>query len=326
MKENDIVQSARLYIFMGGKLRHITTSEVLQKMKEDLSISSDWNNRKFIDDDDIDAHLGKPISDWPEEPEPEIEIRKWAIAGTCMDRTGWYDAFKEIGFTHVYFNRACWMDLDRLADMGIKAFINITGEKEEHWKTVVADWIDHAACGGYWLDDEGHEPDISRRGEPFDNWQHRLEVRKRFYQVVRDMDSDKWNHPVMEIMDNTGTGDFPDRHPGWGLAYSSETHDLLLADIYPDYASPADKPKMIADMTKSWEKFISRYPEHQVIIQMIANGNKYWPGYIRTQYEFWSKRLGPEMGVCWYKQELWMKSEEMRNEMKEVVREATHGV
>jgi len=238
-----------------------------------------------------------------------------------MDRGDWYSTLAGVGFTHVYFNRHCWMDLDRLAEMGIKAFINITNGDD--WSVKIGVWKDHPACGGYWLDDEGHEPDISRPNEPFEHWQERLEIRKHFYAVVRSLDTDILNHPVLEMMDNTATGDFPDRHPGWGFAYSSETHDLLLADIYPDYSNPGDKSKMIADMTKSWEKFISKYPKKQVIIQMIAKGHNYWPGYIRTQVDFWREKLGDDMGLCFYKQQLWHEgdAEGIQNEIKEVIRE-----
>ncbi len=70
--------------------------------------------------------------------------------------------------------------------------------------------------------------------------------------------------------------------------------------------------------------------EHQVIIQICAYGNSYWPGYIRTQYDFWKEKMaslefenpyrGP-IGMCYYKQETIMQNEELQNEIREVNKE-----
>ena len=132
----------------------------------------------------------------------------------------------------------------------------------------------------------------------------------------------------MELMDNTACGDVlnPDGssvYPGWKLAFSVDTHDLLLVDCYPDRQ---DKAKMIQDMENTWNKFVKIYPhEHQVIIQCIANGNNYWPGYIQTQYDFWKEKMASlefnnpykhNMGIAWYKQSLWVINEEMMDEMR----------
>ena len=260
--------------------------------------------------------------------ESEVPVRRWAIAGTTMDRPDWYDALGEMKFTHIYHNRACPMDMERLDRMGIKVIINYTGESKSEWIDTYKEWNDKPVCGGSWLDDAGHEPDITRKGESYGNWNHRLEVRERFYQFIRGRDSDVFNKPVVEMMDNTATGDFPNEHPGWGLAYSGKTHNLLLPDIYPNYPNAA---KMIAAMNRSWNKFIKVYPrEHQVIIQICAYGNSYWPGYIRTQYDFWKEKMaslefenpyrGP-IGMCYYKQETIMQNEELQNEIREVNKE-----
>lgn len=325
--EMKLYQSARMYIRMDGKYRWLTTPEIAEKV-----VGADWEKqvREYVDDQEIFNTLGKPIAEWPEVEEP-VTPRRWAIAGTCMNRPDWYAALGRIGFTHIYHNRACGMDMDRLERMGIKVIINYTGEDEAGWLKTFNAWGNKIVCGGSWLDDSGHEPDISRRGEKFENWMHRLAVRVRFCKFIRDRSSDVFGNPVVEMMDNTGS-EFPGVHPGWSLAFSDKTHDLLLVDIYPDSTNPED---MISAMQRSWNKFIKVYPhKHQVVIQMCAYGNSYWPGYIRTQYNFWKAKMNSvefenpyktPMGVCWYKQETWMQSEEMMEEMRDVVKEVMTG-
>ncbi len=319
-----LYQSARLYVKMDNKFRWLTTPEIAKKV-----VGVDWEQqvREYVDEQDIFNTLGKPIAEWPEVEEPVVP-RRWAIAGTCMNRPDWYKALGEIGFTHVYSNKACGMDWEVLDDMGIKVIMTVTGESPSDWASFVRENMGKRVCGGYWHDNAGHEPDIEGPN---------LQLRKDFYRVVRSIDTDKQTHPVMEMMDNTGRRDFinPDGsyvYPGWELAFSDETHDLLLADIYPDAQGFGRMTEM---MNNSWNKFIKVYPKkHQLIIQMCAYGNNYWDGYIWTQYNYWRNKFKSfefknpykkPMGVCWYKQETWMQSEEMMHEMKGVVKEVIRG-
>lgn len=252
---------------------------------------------------------------------PPVTVRKITIAGTCMNRPDWYYALDEMKFTHVYSNKACGMDWKKLNEMGIKVIMTVTGEDVMQWAEFVEGNMGKEVCGGYWHDGLGHEPDITGPN---------LQLRKDFYNLVRSIDKDAYNHPVMEMMNSTGKWDFtnPDGsnvYPGWEDAFSDDTHDLLLADIYPDNTNKED---MIRGMEQAWNKFIKIYPrKHQLIIQMIANGNNYWPGYAWTQYNFWKEKMaspefqnpyGGPIGACWYKQELWMKSEEMQNEIARI--------
>lgn len=336
LQENKIIQRAELYLTQKNTqglilARHITNWDTYLKVCQDLAIGA--KDRIYLDDIDMPA-IGLQVKQWPEEiiPPPPPDIRKWTIAGTCMNRSDWYEALGQMKFTHLYHNRACGMDMDRLEQMGIKVIINYTGESEEEWKQTYSDWADENICGGHWLDDSGHEPDITRHGESYENWKHRLEVRERFYKFIRTRDPDVFRHPVMEMMDNTATGDFPNEHPGWKIAFSEATHDLLLVDIYPDKPNIAE---MLVAMERSWNKFIKVYPhEHQVIIQMCAYGNSYWPGYIVTQYDYWKTKMasvefenpyrGP-IGVCFYKQETMMHSKGMQREIQAVNEEVKGG-
>ncbi len=315
-----LYQSSRLYIKMDGKFRWLTTPEVAEKV---MGVGWEKEVREYVDDQDVFNNLGKPIAEWPE-VEPVVKPRRWAIAGTTMNRPDWYEALGAVGFTHVYSNKACGMDWEVLDDMGIKVIMTVTGESPSDWASFVRENMGKRVCGGYWHDNAGHEPDIEGPN---------LQLRKDFYRVVRSIDTDKQTHPVMEMMDNTGRRDFinPDGsyvYPGWELAFSDETHDLLLADIYPDAQGVG---RMTEKMSNSWNKFIKVYPrKHQLIIQMCAYGDSYWDGYIWTQYNYWRNHFRSleyknpyrtPMGVCWYKQEEWMKSEGMMEEMRDVVRE-----
>jgi len=117
LKENDIVQSARLYIFMKGKLRWITTGKIFEKMIADpeIPISWDWKKRKFLDDEEIKAKRGKDITKWPEEEnngdngDGHQTDRVYKMLYVCP----WYskqsgfaglDEIKEVGFNtyHTY--------------------------------------------------------------------------------------------------------------------------------------------------------------------------------------------------------------------------------
>ena len=322
---NKVYQSERLYVVMDKKYRWVTTPEVAAKLW-----GEGWEllKRTYVDDNELIIAGGEPITEWPEH-KSNVIVRKWAIAGTTMNRPDWYEALGQIGFTHVYSNKACGMDWETLNNMGIKVIMTVTGEDEGVWEQFVIDNMGKSVCGGYWHDDLGHEPDLL---DP-ENWKERLRLRKHFYKIVRSIDTNKQEHPVMEMMNNTGKRDFtnPDgsyTYPGWEDAFSDDTHDLLLADIYPNATSIG---KMTEPMKRSWNKFIKVYPKkHQLIIQMCAYGDSYWDGYIWTQYNYWKNKFASAdydnpyktpMGVCWYKQEEWMKSEEMMKEMKDVVRE-----
>lgn len=117
LKENDIVQSARLYIFMKGKLRWITTGKIFEKMIADpeIPISWDWKKRKFLGDEEIKAKRGKDITKWPEEGnngdngDGHQTDRVYKMLYVCpwyskQSGFGGLDEIKEVGFDtlHTY--------------------------------------------------------------------------------------------------------------------------------------------------------------------------------------------------------------------------------
>lgn len=308
-----ILQSAKLYLQKQGekKMRHVTNWPTFLKVCEDLELGTDWT---FLNDEDFPLK-GKPITEWPEK-EPEVEIRKMAILGTCLP--GCEGMMKDLGFTHAYGNRTGWPNYDEVERLGMKVFVNIRDDISiDGIRQMVLEYKDRPVCGGYWCDRLGHEPDITNPS---------MDLRKQFYNIVRACDPDAQNHPVMEMMNNTSSKDFPDgQYPGWEKAFSNETHDLLLFDCYPGMDEGA-----IQNMENTWNKFIKVFPKkHQVIPQMQAFGYK--KGGIWRQYNFWKEKMASaefdnpyrgQIGVCWYDDASVRKDSDSQQEIKEVIADA----
>ena len=317
-----LYQSSRLYVKMDNKFRWLVSPEIATKV-----VGVDWEKqvREYVDDQNIFNTLGKPISEWPE-VEPEVEIRKMCILGTCLP--GCETMWEDLRGTHFYGNRYYWPNHDEVERLGMKSFINVRADEGELTEAIIKErvneWKNRSGCGGYWSDQLGHEPDICNQP---------MEKRIWFYDMVRKYDPDKQNHPVMEMFDMTRTGDFPpEQHQGWKLAWSDLTHDLMLVDCYPDMRQ--SKAKMIEGMTEAWDDMINKYAhKNQVIIQMIANEH-YQPGKIRVQYEFWKEKMASaefanpyrgRIGVCFYHDITIRPNEEMKAEIREVNKEVMTG-
>lgn len=312
--ENNIkrwIGSWNTFVYLGYKIEDVKIIPFDELKSYKVGDTKIWKTITTIVEGDEPKELFYP-------DEPEVTIRKWAILGTCLD--GCQDMWKELEGTHFYGNRYGWPDAERAGKLGMKVFINPHGEygtSEAEIKRMVLDWKDKPGCGGYWSDEAGgHEPDISGVC---------MESRTLFYNTVRKYDPDIQNHPVMEMMNNTGYDDFPDeQYPGWKNAFSDKTHDLLLFDCYASMSENG-----IEDMQRTWDKFIKVYPhKHQVIPQMRAFG--YEKGGIWRQYNFWKEKMASvefdnsyrgDIGVAWYKDESIRRDEEMQNEIREVNKE-----
>lgn len=176
-------------------------------------------------------------------------------------------------------------------------------------------WKDRPGCGGYWSDTLGHEPDIT---DP------PMEERERFYNTIRELDPDKFNHPVMEMMDLTEYEDFPDgQYPGWKYAFT-EYNDVLLIDCYVFNQSDAEMEKWI---THFFRKFIVKYCKKNQVIPQV-NAFEFREGSISTAYRVWQELLssdefdnpyrGSKIGLAYYKDQCVRENPEMQREIAEV--------
>lgn len=91
-------------------------------------------------------------------------------------------------------------------------------------------WRNHPNLGGYWFI-SGHEPDITGY-EP--SFEENKKLRREQYELVRKLDPDAWNHPVV-IWYNC-TGQFA-HYPGWQNAFPTPEEgvdcNIYAADVYP---------------------------------------------------------------------------------------------
>lgn len=257
---------------------------------------------------------------------PPVPVRKISILGTCLP--GSEQMMKDLNFTHAYGNRYDWPNYDEVERLGMKVFVNIRGDVEELTEQKIRNvvlgyenqkgkwvtgWKDRPGCGGYWCDQYGHEPDITNPS---------MESREWFYETVRKYDSDVMNHPVMEMFDLTGTGDFPpEKHQGWEKAYNEKTLDLLLFDCY---VSDQSDEQMRKEIRIFHDKFTGKFVKTRQVIPQL-NAFNYRPGSIRIAYEIWKELLGDKMGIAYYKDTEIRKNEPMQQEIKEVNIEIMRG-
>lgn len=344
--EQFFVQRGEIYLVDKGKARHITgdtkpkAMELFRKIADDLRLPTNWEYRHFVDEHEMPP-IGQPITKWPENDEPELkEPRRMAVLGTCLP--GCESMMKDLGFTHAYGNRMGWPDYNECERLGMKVFVNVRDDNnmpsDEFIRKTVAGytddkgkfipgWKDRPVCGGYWSDSVGgHEPDITN--QPPSDIQRYLDQRKRFYDIVRSLDPDVTNHPVMEMFDCTEYDDFAGHpYPGWKLAYSDKTHDLLVVDIYC-YAE-TDEP-MKKEITTLFRKLVKPYAHtHQVVPQI--NAIKYRPGSIWCAYDTWKSLLSSDefdnpyrsakVSLAYYKDETVRKDGAMQVEIRAVNKE-----
>jgi len=253
--------------------------------------------------------------------------RKMSILGTCLP--GCEEMWKDLGGTHFYGNRLGWPDYGECERLGLKVFVNIHPDdhgfpSEDFIKETVNEYKDRPVCGGYWSDSAGgHEPDITNR--PPSEIQRYLDQRERFYDTVRKYDPDIEEHPIMEMFNCTEYDDFPDHpYPGWKLAYSRKTHNLLIVDIY-SFSENDDIMK--EEITSLFRKLIKLYAHtHQVVPQINAvqhrNGS-IWCAYntwveLLNSEEFDNPYRSPKVSLAYYKDEMVRKNEDMQREIKEV--------
>ena len=322
--DKQVYQSERLYVKMNGKYRWVKTKEIFDKMGLDWN----WQKRKWIPLGEIVVNQGKDITDWPEKEET-VEPGRMAVLGTCLP--GCESMMKDLGFTHAYGNRMGWPDYNECERLGMKVFVNVRDDdnmpSDKFIRDTVNEYKDRPVTGGYWSDSVGgHEPDITN--QPPSDIQRYLDQRKRFYDIVRSIDPDVTNHPVMEMMNCTEYDDFAGHpYPGWKLAYSNETHDLLIVDIY--CFSDSDEA-MRKEITSLFRKLVKPYAHtHQVVPQI--NAIKYRPGSIWCAYDTWKELLSSDefenpyrsarVSLAYYKDETVRKDSDMQVEIKAVNKE-----
>jgi len=116
----------------------------------------------------------------------------------------------------------------------------------------VIKWRNHLNLGGYWFI-SGHEPDITGTEPSFEG--HK-KLRREIYQLVRELDPNAWDHPVVIWYNCTGA--FAD-YPGWQNAFQVGDHDVYAADIYAnkcigetDYTGLARAANDLVTIGMSW--------------------------------------------------------------------------
>lgn len=237
-----------------------------------------------------------------------VQARRMSILGTCLPGSEYL--WKHLGGTHFYGNAFDWPDYSLVRDIGLKVFVCISAEgpeDEAYVRMIVEQYKDDPVTGGYWNESMGHEPDIVGVS---------IEVRKWFYDLVRSIDPDKQNHPVMEMFNMTHKFSI---YPGWEDAFSNETHDLLLFDCYPEVAH------FDRGITLGFG-FINEFADsHQAIPQMKAffDEGEYMPDFLIKQYEAWKEKYqkfnnpyAPYVAVCFYKDQTIRNSADFQRQIK----------
>lgn len=287
-----------------------------EQMMKDLGFTHAYGNRYGWPDYDLVESLGMKVfvniraDDWRfslEEQQELSRLREYVKSNVTRA--------KITNNINLLATSQYQSNLTRYKDLLLKSIPN-----EGEIQRAVNAWKDRLGCGGYWADTLGHEPDIC--GQP-------MEERIQFYNTVRKYDPDKQARPVMEMFDMTEWNDFPNnQYPGWKNTFSDDppTNDLLLVDCYPNMS--LSNEEMIDQMEHAWNRFIKVYPhKNQVIIQMIANNNKYDQGEIWLQYNFWKEKLASaefdnpyrgSTGVCFYSDLMIRQNGEMQQEIKQI--------
>lgn len=169
----------------------------------------------------------KIVSEWSEEKWIKIKTshpqRKISIL--WMGDEKWLDEF---GGTHIV-GFSTKPKPDWYPPHKIKLVLYLKTDDLGVIRDAVLKWRDHPNLGGYWFI-SGHEPDITG-GEP--SFMEHKKLRRKQYELVRFLDPDKWNHPVMIFYNCTGA--FA-HYPGWQNAFPTREEgrdcDIFLADIY----------------------------------------------------------------------------------------------
>jgi len=276
LKEGDIVQSARLFIFMDGKLRWITSGEIFQKM------GLDWNKKRiYLDDNEIEKLRGKDIRKWPQEENPEQRN----ISILWMGDEKWTE---EYGGTHIIsFHepaRPSWYTGHKVK---LISYLKMDSFDDDTLKARVEEQKDHLNNGGWWTI-RGHEPDAQPTWP--DKWQADQKRRIEEYQMIREIDKDPWNHPVVSVMDMTGHFN---NYPGWDYAFTGEDHDVFLIDCYARNDDGTLDLKGIEAGARLVEIGLSRSKGQFIpCIAAYRYAHTELPPVVE-QFEWWNEHFGP---------------------------------
>jgi hypothetical protein len=225
LKENDIIQSARLYIYMsgnmGGKLRWIKTARIFEKM------GLTWKAKRiYLDDEEIKSLEGKPISEWPE-PSYKVGSEKlvWCVPLECD-----FQHIVDAGFTAIQTYGPYWQPnhgrdfLDKAHNHGLKVLYSAKSHVHDllrqgkNWDKDTCKWMvdefdSHPALWAWIYFDE---PDA---GDDSPKHLVPMELQREIHNAFRS-----WTDKPLTTVVRGGTR-------GWHLVDFS-LFDFIMADSY----------------------------------------------------------------------------------------------
>ena len=230
----------------------------------------------------------------PPPPPPVVEQRNISILWNGDEK--WLNDF---GGTHI-IGFSTKPKPDWYPPHKIKLILYLKTDSLDVIEAAVIKWRDHQNLGGYWFI-SGHEPDITGTDPSFE--EHK-KLRRDIYELVRRLDPDKWNHPVVIFYNCTGK--FA-HYPGWEEAFQAGDHDIYAADIY---ANKCDGTTDFEGLEKAANNLVKigleRSPDTQFIPCLgafVEQGCQ--AASLLEQWEFWNvwylEQTGEHLkGVAYY--------------------------
>lgn len=273
----DIYQSERLYVRIDDRYRWLTTPDIAVKV-----VGKDWEKgtRIYLADELLESHLGLPITDWPE-PEKSSQ-RNMSIL--WMGDEHW----TELGGTHIIgFHEPCRPDWYPPHPIKLVSYLKMDSFDDAKLKARVEEAKNHPNNGGWWTI-RGHEPD-AQPNYP-DGYKTEIDRRIEEYEMIRAIDTDPWEHPVICVMDMTGHFN---GYPGWDYAFTGKDHDVFFIDCYasdPDGSLDVEGIETGArlveiGLSRSAGQFIPCISAFRMM-----NDN---PPPVVEQFDWWNSHFGP---------------------------------
>jgi len=222
-----IIQSGKLYLQKEGedKIRHIKNWEVYEKICKELGISTNYDERTFVEELPL---IGRPITEWPEEEEeykvgPERLV--WCVPLECD-----FQDIVDAGFTAIHTYGQYWTPnhgrdfLDKAQAHGLKVLFSTKTHVHDllrngqSWdkstcKWMVGEFDSHPALWAWIYFDEADAGD--------DNPSHlvSMNVQKEIHDCFRE-----WTDKPLTTVVRGGTR-------GWNLV-DLDLFDFIMADTY----------------------------------------------------------------------------------------------
>ena len=243
-------------------------------------LNSGWGDKDYIE-------VTAPAEEY------KIAIMKHWVSSPEED----YERVARMGCTHLFAFNQWSIDYDMAWKYGVKTIFSIGRQgTDDEIRDYVRELKDKLYTGGD-LAWPWHELDLIGDWEGNDK---RESIKN--YNLIREIDPDKANHPVMVLFDMT------DRHPdfpGWERNHTNLNHDILVIDDYPNF--PGADPQ--AELEKGWNlvKTYENLENKQVIpaIQCFYGGDDSVRPFdfpdIWHQHKFWEEKLGTKSRgfYCW---------------------------